>query len=117
MMDTHMTNNNDDTLTDQSTHMNIVQADTYTQGTKQPVEVFDEFYKFACPYCGIDVVVMKNELACKIFRCGILKKNGTQVPQHADKKQCDGLRETDSVYGCARPFAFCGEYVEPCEYI
>lgn len=84
---------------------------------KQLVEVFDDFYKFTCPYCGIGVVVMKNELACRIFRCGLLKSNGTQIPPHANKKDCDKLRETDSVYGCARPFIIRDEYVEPCDYI
>lgn len=85
--------------------------------TRSNVEIFDDFYRFNCPHCGTNIVVMKNEVNCKIFRCGQLKSNGTQIPPHAQKIVCDQLRENNLVYGCAKPFIFRGEYVEKCEYI
>ena len=84
---------------------------------REDVELFDDFYKFKCPHCKIDVVVMKNELNCKIFRCGQLKSNGSQIPPHTQKTECDRLRESDLIYGCAKPFIFKNNFVEICGYI
>lgn len=84
---------------------------------KSVVEIFDDFYKFPCPHCGVSIVVAKREMNCRIFRCGQFKHNGVQIPQHAPEKVCDILRETDQIYGCAKPFIFKGEYVEQCGYI
>lgn len=77
------------------------------------VESFDEFYKFLCPHCGISIVVMKQELKCRIFRCGQYKRNGMQIPPHSPKNICDKLRENEQIYGCARPFIFKESFVEP----
>lgn len=77
----------------------------------------DPFYVFSCPHCGMLIQVNKKELNCKIFRCGVYKKTGKQIPPHAKRVLCDRLRNTKQIYGCARPFIFRGEYVEACEYI
>lgn len=84
---------------------------------KEPVEQFDDFYLFKCPYCKSSIVVMKNELNCKIFRCGVLKKNNEPINPHAPKVECDRLKELDLIDGCGRPFIFRGDYVEKCDYI
>jgi len=84
---------------------------------KSYVEVFDDFYKFLCPHCGVSIVVLKREVNCRIFRCGQFKHNGQQIPPHSSKKICDHFRETNQIYGCAKPFIFKGNYVEPCDYI
>ena len=81
------------------------------------IEDCDDFYRLGCPYCGIPIVVMKNELACKIFRCGQYKANGTQINPHESKAVCDQLRESGQINGCARPFTFDGKNLNVCDYI
>lgn len=81
------------------------------------VEVFKEFYLFTCPHCAIQIVVMKNELNCKIFRCGQFKSSGDPVPPHAPKTICDKLKAEDLINGCGKPFIFNGTCVEICGYI
>jgi len=81
------------------------------------IKVHADFYKIKCPHCRINIVVMKSDLNCKIFRCGNYKKTGAQIPPHSSKTVCDKLRETDQINGCARPFRFDGEHLEICDYI
>ena len=57
-----------------------------------------------CPMCRMQFVVAKNEINCKIFRCGYLKTNLKQIPPHLTKKECDELVITNSVFGCCAPF-------------
>lgn len=81
------------------------------------VEVFEEFYLFDCPHCGIQIVVIKNELNCKIFRCGQFKSNGEPIPPHASKIMCDKFKTDDLINGCGKPFIFKYTHVDTCEYI
>jgi hypothetical protein len=81
------------------------------------VEVFDDLYLFNCPHCGIQIVVMKKELNCKIFRCGQLKSNGNPIAPHAPKIVCDGLKTNNLIDGCGKPFIFKDTHVEICGYI
>jgi hypothetical protein len=78
-------------------------------------------YQFSCPYCDIIIEVEKNQLNCKIFRCGIMKSNGIQVNPHTSKTECDYLSDNNLVWGCCKPFRFIevenNNYVEKCEYI
>jgi hypothetical protein len=78
---------------------------------------FDNFYLFCCPYCQIYITVLKNEINCTIFRCGVYKKSGLPVAPHTSKQDCDLLRSNDLIYGCSRPFKFDGVTVQKCEYI
>ncbi len=55
-----------------------------------------------CPNCKISIVV--EELNCRIFRCGVLKSNNTQINPHLDKIGCDSLYNSGSIYGCGKPF-------------
>ena len=79
-------------------------------------------YFFECPYCGGGVQVLKNQVACKIFRHGSYKQpNNPPIPPHLPKDQCDELVRDNKVNGCAKPFLFVfnteGNYVEKCGYI
>ena len=91
--------------------------------TKRNVTFLNEsnLYQFTCPYCDISIQVEKNQLNCKIFRCGIMKNGGTQVNPHSSKTECDHLVDKNLVWGCCKPFKFVeyenNNYVEICEYI
>jgi hypothetical protein len=82
---------------------------------------FDDFYKFRCPHCHINIVAMKNEINCLIFRCGQFKKTGENIPPHMSKIECDRLKLRDLIYGCSKPFRLVRSNknfkVEPCGYI
>ena len=79
-----------------------------------------EFYIFECPHCHGTVIVMKNELNCRIFRHGIYK-DGNQLPPHSPKELCDKFVEDKENFGCGKPFKIIGENenvkIEPCDYI
>lgn len=55
-----------------------------------------------CPHCSMSIEIL--ELNCRIFRCGILKENFTQIDPHLPKEQCDELQKTEKIYGCGKPF-------------
>ena len=55
-----------------------------------------------CPHCGDFISII--ELNCKIFRHGVFKSNGEQIPPHSAKEQCDYFINNDLIYGCGKPF-------------
>jgi hypothetical protein len=63
----------------------------------------EDFLDIFCPYCNFHIIVQQNEVACKIFRCGILESNKTQVPPHASEQECQKFVK-DGVIGCCKPF-------------
>jgi hypothetical protein len=75
------------------------------------------FYNFQCPHCLIGIEVMKNQLNCKIFRCGVFKNNNQPIPPHSSKIICDELYKNNLIYGCGKPFRVVDNYVEVCDYI
>jgi len=81
----------------------------------------DNFYVFECPHCQQSIQVQKNQLNCKIFRCGILKNNFKQIGPHTKKAECDRLKENDLIFGCGKPFKFVTtngtNSIEVCGYI
>ena len=83
------------------------------------VELIDDYYYFNCPYCLMVIQVEKDQLNCKIFRCGIMKDTFTQIYQHTTKFECDRLAENGLIYGCGKPFKFIFDNmtVEECNYI
>jgi len=76
-----------------------------------------DYYHFECPHCNVTIQVAKNQINCKIFRCGIYKRNNKQIPPHMKKKDCDKLIEKNLIHGCGKPFRFDGKNVEICGYI
>ena len=75
------------------------------------------FYEFTCPHCNISIIVMKNEMNCRIFRCGEYKKTRQPIPPHLPKNLCDELVKNDLIYGCGKPFIFKNDKLEICDYI
>jgi len=55
-----------------------------------------------CPHCAQMFEVL--ELNCRIFRCGVYKKNNEQIPPHMPKEQCEQLAREDAIFGCGKPF-------------
>lgn len=55
-----------------------------------------------CPHCNQCIEVI--ELNCKIFRCGVFKKNMKQISPHLCKDKCDQLVLENKIYGCGKPF-------------
>ncbi len=56
----------------------------------------------SCPHCNQSIEVI--EINCKIFRCGIMKSNFTQIHPHLPKSECDRLFNEQLIYGCGKPF-------------
>lgn len=55
-----------------------------------------------CPHCSIYCEII--EFNCCIFRCGVYKYSGKQIPPHLSKVECDELKKKDEIYGCGKPF-------------
>lgn len=67
-----------------------------------------------CPNC--DQMIWIEELNCKIFRCGIIKETGEQIPPHATKEECENYLK-EGIYGCSKPFKIEDNKAEVCDYI
>jgi DNA-directed RNA polymerase subunit RPC12/RpoP len=72
-----------------------------------------------CPHCQQKIWI--EELNCGIFRCGVLKENGEQIPPHASKEECDNYINNNLIIGCGKPFMVSqnnNEYIAiVCDYI
>jgi len=73
-----------------------------------------------CPHC--DQLIIIEQINCSIFRCGMEKQSGNQIPPHAPKQECDRLAEQKLIYGCGKPFRVLQKpdgtlLAEPCDYI
>ena len=55
-----------------------------------------------CPHCQQSIEVV--ELNCRIFRCGIYKRNFGQIDPHMPKIFCEELVANNAIYGCGKPF-------------
>lgn len=55
-----------------------------------------------CPHCGGTALI--EALNCAIFRHGIFKRTGQQIPPHASKADCDKWSERGELHGCGKPF-------------
>ena len=77
----------------------------------------DGMVSFECPHCNVLVVVHTNEMNCKIFRCGMYKNSGQQIPPHTDKKTCDELFRDSLIHGCGKPFMVEDSKVVKCDYM
>ena len=73
-----------------------------------------------CPHCNECIIIA--ELNCCIFRHGVFKSSGEQIPPHSPKTDCDEYVKQGIIYGCGKPFQIiCGENgvysVQTCDYI
>lgn len=89
--------------------------ETVKEKTTAVVTKVDRSYFFPCPHCNTTIEVAS--INCGVFRCGVVKKTGQQVPPHAKKAVCDRLKSSGAIHGCARPFKFDGVHVHICDYV
>ena len=64
-----------------------------------------------CPNCGIMIEII--EINCAIFRCGIVKSTGEQIPPHASKEEIEKL----DIWGCGGPMRLVDRQLVVCDYI
>ena len=64
-----------------------------------------------CPSCGVLIEIL--EVNCAIFRCGIVKATGEQIPPHASKEEIEKLE----IWGCGKPMRLVDGKLEICPYI
>jgi hypothetical protein len=55
-----------------------------------------------CPHCQQWIEILA--INCAIFRCGIYRQTGEQLPPHLSKAECDRVAEQQLIFGCGKPF-------------
>lgn len=79
------------------------------------------FYIYQCPHCSDYIETERKQLNCKIFRHGVYKANGIQVPPHSKKPLCDRIFHQGQIYGCGKPYQIYKDdknwRVRKCDYI
>jgi len=79
------------------------------------------YYIYQCPHCEDYIETDKEQLNCKIFRHGVFRKNGKQLPPHSKKNVCDQAKAKGLIYGCGKPYRITKNQsqlaVEVCGYI
>ena len=60
------------------------------------VRAFSPLYMslIKCPNCQIPIYI--ESISCMIFRCGVFRSNGEQIPPHASKTECEFYVITNS---------------------
>lgn len=65
-----------------------------------------------CPWCKIGIEI--DQINCGVFRCGILKSNGLQIPPHLGREAVEKIR--DFIWGCGHPFKLKDGVLIKCEW-
>lgn len=68
-----------------------------------------------CPHCTTLIEIAA--VNCAIFRCGIFKRNGQQLPPHAPEAHCKAWAERGMINGCGKPFRYKNGRAVACGYI
>jgi hypothetical protein len=68
-----------------------------------------------CPHCKGTVII--EQVNCSIFRHGVFKRSGKQIPPHAPKEDCDNWAKNNDIYGCGKPFKLVDGKAVECDYI
>jgi hypothetical protein len=55
-----------------------------------------------CPHCqgGVEV----EQVNCAIFRHGVFRSNGMQIPPHSSQESCETWSWNNELFGCGKPF-------------
>lgn len=77
------------------------------------------FWLFACPTCLGGIQVEKGHVACGIFRHATYARDGSLVPPHTSRAECEKLVANGEARGCVSPFRFdpATHTVSRCDYI
>jgi len=68
-----------------------------------------------CPHCQGPIII--EAINCGIFRHGIYRANGQQIPPHTPKVKCEQLIQQNLIWGCGKPFRYDGKTISKCDYI
>jgi len=68
-----------------------------------------------CPYCNTTIII--ESINCGIFRCGIYKENGQQIPPHSTKYEIEKLLDEKKIWGCGQPFQLHNDKLIKCGWI
>ncbi len=63
-----------------------------------------EAYMYLCPWCKNGNYTIKNELNCKIFRCGFINRPHLRENQARIEKEKERNGERSKIHGCCGPF-------------
>jgi hypothetical protein len=63
-----------------------------------------KYHIIECPHCEQCIMIYQKDLKCRVFRCGIYKKNNKPIPPHSKKEKCEELVAKGLIYGCGKPF-------------
>jgi hypothetical protein len=58
----------------------------------------------SCPHCNQKIFTLETDINCKIFRCGILKSDYSQIDPHGTKEHSDFLVKQNLIYGCGKQY-------------
>ena len=72
-------------------------------------------FEVQCPHCNGSVLI--EQLNCAIFRHGIFKETGKQIPPHASKEDCDKWVQLNEIHGCGKPFKVVEKTAIICDYV
>jgi hypothetical protein len=62
----------------------------------------DTNFTALCPNCNTWILI--EQINCAIFRHGVNRFTGMQMPPHLEKEHCDKLIEMGVLFGCGKPF-------------
>jgi len=96
-----------------------VTAATVTAAVTESFVLFDpdaNILIVTCPHCSDIITIEKHQLNCCIFRHGVIKTTGDQIPPHAPKSECDNLFNNDLIYGCGKPFQIIKDTTYPDDF-
>lgn len=64
----------------------------------------DDYMIVKCPHCEDEIMIMKKDINCRIFRHGVFIKTMQPIPPHSSYETCQFLKENGIIYGCGKPF-------------
>lgn len=83
----------------------------------QPPVPEAEYDVWPCPHCAAEVLIYKQERNCQIFRHGVFKNGGMQIPPHAPQQMCEQWIQDGLIFGCGKPFRIENNALVICDYI
>jgi len=62
------------------------------------------YLELNCSHFNDIIIINTSHINCAIFRHAVYKNTMQPINPHESKINCDKLIETNSVYGCTKPF-------------
>ena len=82
-------------------HGEALEPKVNTQGQTTMILTDDkQDYIILCPHCGQLAICHVNQIACRIFTCGVFKSNFEQINPHMPREIAMKMKEDGIIYGC-----------------